>query len=530
MRRVHEAAYDAQPADAGCMQATRVGVLRRFVDWVKNDPKSIFWLAGMAGTGKTSIAVTLCRMLQDDPDILLGGTFFCSRTTNEEARTDVRRIFPTLAALLASRSPRFAVELATELKQDSGAAAHRPTSEQIGPLLQRPLAALASEARPIVFVIDALDECSNERELSDLLKAITAFKSTAKVRFILTSRPETHILGSPISDRVQNEILQLHTIGLEDVTEDIRIYIDHMFAQHPLEENETWYSDADVLALSALANGLFIFASTAITYILDTDAVDDRTARLKTTLLTMKDSMVATGPLDEVYEFVITRATSTAKVEPPELARTQLVLACILASRMPLSVTLLAHILGIKSDTLRASLRRLRAVVHVPDELDQPGLRTLHASFGDYLFERAGPNIRINRSLGDDALARGCIQVMHNELYFNVSQSHSSYDPNPSARPVFIASSLEYACLQWIYHVANLTDPSSFDESIDKVFRPRFLFWLEVMSLLSQVWRAAAMLMLAVATVCSSNSFLRAYYSFLHTGSVDRVGALSTRR
>ena len=62
------------------MKDTRVEVLRKFMDWIKNDPNSIFWLAGMAGTGKTSIAISLCRMLQGDHDVLLGGTFFCSRT------------------------------------------------------------------------------------------------------------------------------------------------------------------------------------------------------------------------------------------------------------------------------------------------------------------------------------------------------------------------------------------------------------------------------------------------------------------
>ena len=410
------------------MEGTRVGVLCKFVEWVKNDPKSIFWLAGMAGTGKTAIAVSLCRMLQEDPDVLLGGSFFCSRTSSDEARSDVRRIIPTLAALFADQSPKFAAELAAELKPSSGAAAHKPTSEQIGPLLQRPLAVLASETRPIVFVIDALDECSVEREMATLLKAISNFTCPARVRFILTSRPETHVLGSPISDRAHNEILQLHMISSEEVTEDIRMYIKHAFDQRPLAGPDSWYIDSDVNALTDLSNGLFIFASTVITYILDTDTVEDRMAHLHTVLSSMKDSKVATGPLDNVYEFVLTRASSETKVEPQELTKTRQALACILTARMPLSVEALAELLGRKAEVLRASLRRLRAVVHVPDDLDQPGLQTLHASFGDYMFERAASNIRIARSLGDDFLARGCLQIMDKQLRFNVSRSRSSYE------------------------------------------------------------------------------------------------------
>ena len=485
------------------MLGTRTDVLHKFVKWVRNDPKSIFWLAGMAGTGKTSISVSLCRMLQGDPDVLLAGTFFCSRTVNDEARADVRRILPTLAALLAERSPAFAVELAAELKPSSGGAAYKPASEQIGPLLQRPLTVLASDSRPVVFVIDALDECSNERELSELLKAIATFTSSARVKFILTSRPETHILGSPISDRAQNEILQLHLIEPLEVTKDISLYIDRTFHQHPLAGSGAWYSDANVRALATLSNGLFIFASTAVAYILDSETEEDRTDRLQTALSAMKDSKVATGPLDDVYELVLTRASNKAKVEPRELAKTHEVLACILAARMPLSVNALAQLLRRKTDVVRASLRRLRAVVHVSDVLDEPNLRTLHASFGDYLFERAALGVRIDRSLGEDALARGCLQLMTARLHFNVAQSRSSYEPNPSVMPDCISLSLEYACLQWIYHTSGLPETWILEVEIQDNFAPRLLFWLEVMSVLGQVRRAPAMLLLAAATVCN---------------------------
>ena len=478
-------------------------VLRKFMDWVKNDPKSIFWLAGMAGTGKTSIAISLCRMLQEDHDVLLGGTFFCSRTANDETRSDPRQIIPTLAALLADQSPKFAAELAAELKPHSGAAAHKPTSQQIDPLFQRPLAALVSETRPIVFVIDALDECASESETSVLLRAIASFTCPARVKFILTSRPETHILGSPISDRVQNELLHLHMIDPEEVTEDIRLYIHRTFDQHSLD-GEEWYSNADVHALARLSNGLFIFASTALTYILDTITVEDRKARLQKALLAIKDSKAAIGPLDAMYEFVLTRATTETKVDPDELAKTRQVVACILTARIPLSVTALAELLGQKARVLSASLRRLHAVINVPEDLDQPDLRTLHASFGDYLFERAEPGIRIARSFGDEGLSHGCLQVMATQLYFNVSRSRSSYEVNPSvkaAEPHFITLALKYACLHWVDHVAGLPPSSALDDLINSVFCPRVLFWLEVMSVLEQIQRAATVLVIATSKV-----------------------------
>ena len=309
------------------MPGTRVHVLLKLMKWAKNDPIRIFWLAGLAGTGKTSIVITLCRMLQDEPHVMLGGAFFCSRTANMTELTDARCILPTLAVSLAGVSHSFAVALAAALNKDT-LAASKPISVQMNALLQQPLTALASASHPIVFIIDAIDECSDENEVKKLLVAISTLACDAKVRFIVTSRPETHINTSPISSIDRSSILRLHTIDIDEVTEDIRLYIHDAFSKQPLDE--AWYTDSDVDLLTDLADGLFIFASTVIAYVLDTESVYDRAARLRTAVFAMKDSTVATRPLDAMYEFVLTRASSTAKVEPAELETTQKVLACVL--------------------------------------------------------------------------------------------------------------------------------------------------------------------------------------------------------
>jgi len=173
-----------------------------------------------------------------------------------------------------------------------------------------------------------------------------------------------------------------------------------------------------------------------------------------------------------------------------------------LTARVPLSIEALAEILDRQAIDLRESLRRLVAVVHVPDQHDQPGLRTLHASFGDYLLERATDRLRVVASQGDEALARGCLHIMRKRLYFNVSRSHSSFKRNSRDMVHVISLSVQYACTQWIYHVASLPRPAILNSEIVSTFRPRFLFWLEVMSVLDQVQRATAILITATATVC----------------------------
>lgn len=481
------------------MEGTRLGVLSMFMNWARNVPVRIFWLAGLAGTGKTSIAVTLCRNLQADSAIVFGGAFFCSQTANITELMDARCILSTLAVSLAEQLPGFAAALAAELNMDSRAAL-KPIGIQVAALLQRPLATISSSAGPIVFVVDALDECSDENEVKELLNAISVLKCDTAVKFILTSRPETHISTSPISSSDRNSVMRLHMIDTEEVTEDIHIYIADAFTKNPLAK--PWYSEADVKTLAALSEGLFIFASTIVAYVLEAQSVKGRETRLKTALSVVQNSKVALRPLDAMYDFVLTRASDTAEIEPMELEVTLKVLACVLAACAPLSINALADLLGLEPDELQDSLRRLHALVHVPDEVDQPGLRTLHASFGDYLFARN----YIPPSLGNETLARGCFNLMSQRLHFNVSNSRSSYEPNSAVRSSSITSSLEYACMQWLHHVAGLSPPTTIDKHIHKLFRSKFLFWLEVMSVLGRVWRAAAMLLFAASKVSSTDS------------------------
>lgn len=480
------------------MAGTRVRVLSMFMEWARSDPMRIFWLTGLAGTGKTSIAVTLCRMLQQDRGVLLGGAFFCSRTANIPGQKDARCIVPTLAANLANQLPTFAAALAKALEADSHAAL-KPIGAQITVVLQQPLIAIAPPAHPIVFIIDALDECSDENEIEKLLQAILTLTCDATVKFILTSRPETHISTSPISSIDRNSILRLHTINAEEVTEDIRLYVREAFVASPL--GKPWYTEADVRTLATLSEGLFIFASTIISYVLKVRSVNGRTTRLQTALSAVQNSRVALGALDAMYKFVLTRASHSDEIELHELEAMRRVLACILAARVPLSVRTLADLLEWETDELLESLGRLQSVIYVPEDADQPGLRTLHASFGDYLLERASSQLRVDTSLGDETLARGCLKVMRDRLHFNVSNSRSSYESNSVSKPGSITLSLEYACMQWVYHVSGIADAGALDTEVERCLRPRLLFWVEVMSVLSRVSRAAAMLHLATSTV-----------------------------
>ena len=90
------------------MKGTRREVLVQIEGWLKDkEDKRVFWLNGLAGTGKSTIAQTFAEMSFADGE--LGASFFCSR--DFEDRSNLRSILPTLAFQLALQYPNFRQEL-----------------------------------------------------------------------------------------------------------------------------------------------------------------------------------------------------------------------------------------------------------------------------------------------------------------------------------------------------------------------------------------------------------------------------------
>jgi len=525
------------------MEGTRVQILSDIYTWIKDlKGPQIFWLTGMAGTGKSAIAWTMCARAGRDSEIILGGSFFCSRSAGVSMQRDVRCVVPTLAQLMARQSDLFSRALDAELTVDPDVL-HQRVEMQVEKLLYKPLLALKGSRIPVVFVIDAIDECSGQtsgsgalndaeahRIVSDMLEALVAFsRSTVRlpVKFLVTSRPETHIRDTHVSDVVFSKILRLHTVKQQQVDADIRLFItDRLFATPTLR---ALFTENDVNTLVAVSDGIFIVAATALKYTLG-DGDDLATARFKSLLTPTGDKLgiEATTPLDRMYAIIVENAAKTSGGHADKIKSLLRIIASLLSARMTLSVTALADLLKTPSGQLRASITRLHAVFNVPEDDNDTSLRPIHASFGDYLLGRASSHLRITASLGHEALAIGSLYIMSMGLHFNVSRIRSSFEGNVVVRPTSIQLSLEYACLHWIYHIAGFLEMASsdtsisrgfrtqirslfgriprqqseFDEKINKTFRPRFLFWLEVMSTLGQVHRAAAMLMFAATTVC----------------------------
>ncbi len=104
VHRVEDAAFNsfAHQHDSLCMGDTSVDLLAQIVAWSENPRKQcVFWLKGLAGTGKSTVARTIAHKL--DKEGRLGATFFFSRGGGDHGHA--AKFFISIAHCLADSIP-----------------------------------------------------------------------------------------------------------------------------------------------------------------------------------------------------------------------------------------------------------------------------------------------------------------------------------------------------------------------------------------------------------------------------------------
>ncbi len=479
-----------------CLEGTRTQLLSLIQIWLQDiSPKSkpSFWLNGIAGVGKSTIAVTIAEFAVSLG--LLGACFFFSRTAEAELR-DPRLVFPSLAYQMANHNPALRKLIIEAIESDRDVASES-LNQQAEKLIIGPLKALGAVDRPILFVLDALDECEGpgaKEVLQLLLTAAAQVPATLKV--FITSRPEAHIVQVfKKPGHVQHVVLHdiEESIVQSDIKRYLRVSLQEVPAELDLSLSPAWLKEDELTQLTKKAGKLFIHAATSVRFIAD-DQVSDPRAQLAV-ILGHSQTSHATNPyidLDRLYIAVLRRMVSSSN-DTLVLERFQAVIGTIVLLRDPLTLLAMSDFLDRSIDNIRAALKNVQSVLISPEKDDQPAY-TYHPSFTDFITEPSrcrDSRFFVDRKTHETRLAQRCLEIMVGSLRRDIasigSQSvmNREVDQFDSKVKSAIQPHLSYACRWWASHLTH-ADPtnSQLHSLLDQFVSVSLLWWIEALSLL----------------------------------------------
>ena len=480
--------------NARCLANTRVELQHQIKEWAKDgNGKPIFWLTGMAGTGKSTIARTVARVFADKGQ--LGASFFFKK--GEGDRGTACKFFTTLATDLMTHIPGLRPGIRKAIDADP-AISEKALKDQFEKLILQPLLE-TTQAPPnalgLIIVIDALDECEREEDVEVILQLLaqTHCHWPASLRIFVTSRPELHIRLSfkQMLDVIYQDIV-LHKIPKETIKQDITLFIEHELKavgkqrSLPLD----WPSKDQIQALVEMAIPLFIFAATACRYI--GEKRDNPKKRLEIFLEYQTANL-----LDRTYLPILNQLFNDKDGLEKERRTREFreIVGSIVVLESPLSIASLAHLLDIPKEDISCRLDLLHSVLNIPVDEDMP-IRPLHLSFREFLHDnekRGKSPFWVDEKETHMRLANKCLQLLSSPkgLRQNMCNLASPGTLRSEINDQILGKALSlevrYACRYWAHHLVQSGDRIYDGGPVHAFLRKYFLYWLEAMSLMGEV-------------------------------------------
>ncbi|KAI9777314.1 MAG: hypothetical protein M1839_008922 [Geoglossum umbratile] len=495
------ASFDSHTEEhnARCLRNTRVGLLGQITEWAKDrNDKPIFWLKGMAGTGKSTIARSVAQSFADQHQ--LAASFFFKKGEGE--RGNATRFFTTIATDLVAHVPGLKSGIRKALDADPGIP-ERLLKDQFEKLILHPLSAIQqapSQALGYIIVIDALDECEQEGDIRVILQLLARTKDIKSVllRILVTSRPELpiHLGFKQMLDGTYQDLV-LHEVPKRTIEHDIRLFLEHELReiqkQRSLSPN--WPRRDQIQALVELAVPLFIFAATACRYIADRH--DNPTKRLEVILQCQSATHVS--KLDRTYLPILSQLFDDGDEVDKQRKTNEFrdIVGSIVVLESPLSISSLAHLSQISKEDIRCRLDSLHSVLSIPNSEDLP-VRLLHLSFRDFLVDpqkKGKSPFWVDKRETHERLASKCLELLSSPeglqqnmcKLLNPGTLRSEIDERTIA--ICLSPELQYACHYWAHHLEQ-SDRHIHDGDLIHLFLQKyFLYWLEAMSLIGEAYK-----------------------------------------
>jgi hypothetical protein len=482
------------------LKGTRIAILTDMSDWANDGAQELttLWVNGMAGTGKTAIASTFARKMEDQG--ILGSAFFVDRQQAE--LRDLRRIVQTLAYDLAKHSHEQLRAVWTVLRDDP-TFERLPYQEQIRLLIKGPLDIIRPDT--LVILIDGLDECGASNGAS-LLATLVKSLANHPIKLFVTSRNE--------ADLVDTFRCLPHTLyKLQDVavSGDVQLYWEHNLDDLRYRKGlPDWRLEIDVKQLVDLTGYLFVYATTILKIIRNTRTSPIK--KLRELLETSRSGMGSAiafggpekyGPLENLYIYILEEAVKDddGHMIVEYAAYLHDILEVVVFSQASITPQALSDLLNMDVNDLNSYLSPLHSVLQVSDDTSAEGVvRALHQSFPDFVRQQGHsvhPKLTMDNAVAQKTIVERCFSQLNKLLHFNMCdiEDASLFNHEVSDLPTrlkeHISAALRYSCRYWpshlLEHVRVAGSQSQVPLGLVAFCERHLLHWIEVLSLMEDM-------------------------------------------
>ena len=403
-------------------QGTRERVFDALSKWEEGTvaegfPQPVCVLVGEAGTGKSTIASEFAKRLQARDPPALGASFFFTRGVQD--LNSPRKFFSTVASQLARSQSALRIPVINAAREHLKTATLQQLEHEFQDLILKPLSTLPPSHPPFFVVIDALDECTEEgpQLVPALLRLFLscATRAGSPFRVFLTSRPEPHyILHVFTTPDLQPHISIISIQQFRNsVDADIETLIRAKFSEQ--EPSKLWSETHPeiVPGLVTKSAGLFIYARTAVDFVLGDPGDSVFLLKKRYSDLMKGDGAVGLNALDTLYRTVLEGVLPDEYRHNDAKEWLKRVLGYLVSLLDPkgISPRTLEVLTGMPVDESVPILNKLRSVVFFERDNVHARFRIIHATFREYL-SRSDEAYHVDAGPIHACLADDCMRTM----------------------------------------------------------------------------------------------------------------------
>jgi WD40 repeat protein len=429
---------------------------QRWVDNVPGSPSTI-WINGPSGVGKSVLASAIIRQLKDRG---LACQFFYFRLRDQEKRS-LDKLFKSLAYQVAKVNPEFRTKLSL-LSQNRER--HRMgNAVNVWRLFQENLFGL-DLAKPIYWVIDAIDECSSPAMLLKIMAPL--FSSAIPVRIMFFSR-HTDLLETSFKELAPRALSS--EFKMQSQHDDLARYVRESIKKIQLTPEAILFGEEIGDRIIKSSEGNFLWTRLVVERVL-------RCRRQSEIDHALKELPPQLESLYQRMEDALTRTLA----HPDDAAFTRKVLIWILCCRRHLTIDELSRALQPDAGSILNLSSYIDQVcggfVIVDRQASQ--VAVVHHSAQHYL-TRVSKNFRIDISYAHTVLFERCMRQLLD------LDSGFLYRDLPPEVQLQRNPLLQYAASSWYYHLLR-SEPASVATTLellaDFLSGPCNLIWIAILA------------------------------------------------